>query len=193
MLNVPLLRGGTVKVLQNGDQFYPAMLEALKGAKDSINFEVYIYEPDEIGRQFMDVLMERARAGVEVRMLLDGFGSWKLKRRHRQELKNAGVKLERFRPLAVRNLVRIYRRTHRRAIVIDGRIGFTGGAAISKKWVGDTRTPHEWRDSMTRVTGPLVNGIQTRLRHQLDLLLRRGDRRAQVLSRPRPRAGPLRR
>ena len=83
MLNVPLLRGGTVKVLQNGDQFYPAMLEALKGAKDSINFEVYIYEPDEIGRQFMDVLMERARAGIEVRMLLDGFGSWKLKRRHR--------------------------------------------------------------------------------------------------------------
>jgi cardiolipin synthase A/B len=105
--------------------------------------------------------MERARAGVEVRMLLDGFGSWRLKRRHRQELEAAGVKLERFRPLAVRNLVRIYRRTHRRAIVIDGRIGFTGGAAISKKWVGDTRSPHEWRDSMTRVTGPLVNGVQS--------------------------------
>jgi cardiolipin synthase len=161
MLNVPLLRGGTVKVLQNGDQFYPAMLEALEGAKDSINFEVYIFEPDEIGRQFMDVLMERARAGIEVRMLLDGFGSWKLKRRHRRELGSAGVKLERFRPLALRNLVRIYRRTHRRAIVIDGRTGFTGGAAISKKWAGDTRTRHEWRDSMTRATGPLVNGIQS--------------------------------
>jgi cardiolipin synthase len=161
MLNVPLLRGGTVKVLQNGDQFYPAMLEALRGAKDTINFEVYIYEPDEIGRQFMDVLMERARAGIEVRMLLDGFGSWKLKRKHREELKSAGVKLERFRPLALRNLVRLYRRTHRRAIVIDGRIGFTGGAAVSKKWAGDTRTPHEWRDSMTQVTGPLVNGVQS--------------------------------
>jgi cardiolipin synthase A/B len=161
MLNVPLLRGGTATVLQNGDRFYPVMLDALRNARDSINFEVYIYDPDEIGRQFMDVLMERARAGVEVRMLLDGFGSWRLKRRHRQELEAAGVKLERFRPLAVRNLVRIYRRTHRRAIVIDGRIGFTGGAAISKKWVGDTRTPHEWRDSMTRVTGPMVNGVQS--------------------------------
>jgi cardiolipin synthase len=160
MLNVPLLRGGTVTVLQNGDQFYPSMLEAIRGAKDPINFEVYIFEPDEIGRQYMDALIERARAGVEVRVLLDAFGSWKLKRAMRDELTSAGVKLERFRPLALRNLVRIYRRTHRRAIVIDGRIGFTGGAAVSKKWKGDTRTPHEWRDSMTRVTGPLVNGIQ---------------------------------
>ena len=89
----------------------------------------------------MDVFKERARAGVEVRLLLDAFGSWKLKRAHRRELVEAGVRLECFRPLALRNLVRIYRRTHRRAIVIDGRIGFTGGAAVSKKWAGDTRTP----------------------------------------------------
>lgn len=160
-LNLPLLRGGTVTVLQNGEAFYPAMLEAIRGAKDSINFEVYIFEPDEVGRQFMDAMKERARAGVEVRLLVDAFGSIKLTRRYRKELEDAGVKVERFRPLALRNLVRIYRRTHRRAIVIDGEIAFTGGAAVSKKWAGDGRTPHEWRDSMVRVTGPLVNGVQS--------------------------------
>lgn len=161
ILNLPLFRGGTITVLQNGDAFYPAMLEAIRGARDSVNFEVYIFEPDELGRQFMDAMKERAGVGVEVRLLVDAFGSIKLKKRHRKELQDAGVKVERFRPLALRNLVRIYRRTHRRAIVIDGEIAFTGGAAVSKKWAGDVRSPQEWRDSMVRVTGPLVNGIQS--------------------------------
>jgi cardiolipin synthase len=160
-LNVPLLRGGTAEVLQNGDRFFQSMLEEIRNAKDSVNFEVYIFDSDETGRAFIDALKERARAGVEVRLLLDWFGSIRLKRAHCRELRDAGVKLEFFRPLALRNLVRIYRRTHRRAIVVDGRIGFTGGAAVSDKWKGDTRTPKEWRDSMTRVTGSLVAGIQS--------------------------------
>lgn len=161
LLNNPVYRGGEVTLLQNGDAFYPAMLEAIRSARDNITFEVYIFEPDEIGRQFMDAFIERVGQGVEVRLLVDWFGSFKLKRRHRDELARAGVKVEAFRPLNLRNLVRIYRRTHRRAIVIDGRVAFTGGAAISKKWAGNVRTPHEWRDSMTRVTGPLVGGIQS--------------------------------
>jgi len=160
-LNIPLLRGGQAEILQNGDRFFPAMLEEIRSAKDSINFEVYIFDPDDIGQAFMEALEERARAGVEVRLLLDWFGSIRLKRAHRRELREAGVKLELFRPLALRNLVRMYRRTHRRAIVIDGRVGFTGGAAVSDKWTGDTRTPKQWRDSMTRVTGSLVAGIQS--------------------------------
>ena len=160
-LNVPLLRGGTAELLQNGEEFYPVMLEAIRGAKDTINFEVYIFESDATGREFIAAFKERARAGVEVRLLLDAFGSFKLKRAHRRELREAGVHLEFFRPLALRNLVRIYRRTHRRAVVVDGRVGFTGGAAISDKWRGDTRTPKEWRDSMTRVTGALVVGVQS--------------------------------
>jgi cardiolipin synthase A/B len=160
-LNVPLLRGGTAKLLPNGDRFYPAILEAIRGAKDTINFQVYIFESDETGREFIEAFKERARAGVEVRLLLDWFGSLKLKRAHRQELRDAGVRLELFRPLALRNLVRIYRRTHRRAIVVDGEVGFTGGAAVAKKWRGNSRTPEEWRDSMTRVTGPLVDGVQS--------------------------------
>jgi cardiolipin synthase len=161
LLNNPVYRGGEVTLLQNGDVFYPAMLEAIRSATDNITFEVYIFEPDEIGRQFMDALIDRARGGVEVRLLVDWFGSLKFRQRHRDELTRAGVQVQVFRPFSLRNLVRIYRRTHRRAIVIDGRVAFTGGAAISKKWAGDVRNPHEWRDSMTRVTGPLVSGIQS--------------------------------
>ncbi len=160
VVDFPVYRGGSATILQNGDGFYPPMLEAIRAARETVNFEVYIFEPDEIGRQFMDAFKERARAGVEVRLLIDWFGGLKLRRRHRDELRAAGVRVELFRPLALRNLVRIYRRTHRRAIVIDGEVAFTGGAAVSKKWEGDVRNHHQWRDSMTRVTGPLVTGIQ---------------------------------
>jgi cardiolipin synthase len=160
-LNTPLFRGGDIALLQNGDGFYPAMLQAIREAKDTINFETYIFEPDEIGLQFIEAFKDRARDGVEVRVLVDGFGGMKLKKRFRDDLRQAGVRVVRFRPFALRNLVRIYRREHRRATVIDGRIGFTGGAAISKKWKGNVRNTHEWRDSMTRVTGPMVAGIQS--------------------------------
>jgi cardiolipin synthase A/B len=160
-LNEPIFQGGAVELLQNGDAFFPAILKAIRQAKDTINFEVYIFEPDEIGRQFIDAFKERARAGVEVRLLLDGFGAMKMKKRHRDELRDAGVIISRFRPLSLRSLVRFYKRTHRRAIVIDGKVGFTGGAAVSAKWKGNVTNEHEWRDSMTRVTGPLVGGIQS--------------------------------
>ncbi|HEX3235136.1 MAG TPA: phospholipase D-like domain-containing protein [Gemmatimonadales bacterium] len=160
-LNVPVLRGGEPTLMENGDAFYPAMLEAIRGARESVNFEVYIFVPDEVGREFLDAFKERARAGVEVRLLVDAFGSHQLKKREREDLQSAGVRIERFRPVALRNLVRVYRRTHRRAIVIDGRVAFIGGAAVSKKWIGNVRNTHEWRDSMTRVTGPMVSGIQS--------------------------------
>jgi cardiolipin synthase len=160
-LNGPVFQGGEATVLQNGDAFFAAMLEAIRGARETINFATYIFEPDEVGREFMEAFKERARAGVDVRVLLDGFGGLKLTKKYRTDLTQAGVKLQRFRPLGLRNLVRIYRRNHRRAIVIDGRIGFTGGAAVSKKWKGNVRNRHEWRDSMTRITGPMVGGIQS--------------------------------
>jgi cardiolipin synthase len=161
LLNDPVFQGGEATLLQNGDAFYPAMLEAIRNAQDTVNFETYIFEPDEIGSQFIEAFKERARAGVEVRFLIDGFGGLKLRKKYRDDLQQAGVKVRRFRPIALRNLVRIYRREHRRAIVMDGLIGFTGGAAISKKWKGNVGNRHEWRDSMTRITGPMVGGIQS--------------------------------
>jgi cardiolipin synthase len=160
-LNSPIFRGGQVTLLQNGDAFFPAMLNAIREARDTINFETYIFEPDEIGLQFIQAFKERARAGVEVRLLLDGFGAFRLTRRYRRDLTEAGVKISRFRPLSLRSLVRFYKRSHRRAVVVDGKVGFTGGAAVSAKWKGNVQSAHEWRDSMTRVTGPLVAGIQS--------------------------------
>jgi cardiolipin synthase len=103
VLGLPVHRGGTAVILQNGDAFYSAMLEAIRGARETVNFEVYIFEPDEIGRQFIDVFKERARAGAEVRLLVDWFGAIKLKKRYREELKAAGGGRV-LCPLSLRNL-----------------------------------------------------------------------------------------
>ena len=159
--NVPVLRGGEATVLQNGDAFFPAMLEAIRGARESVNLQVYIFEPGRIGDAFLEALQERARAGVEVRLLVDAFGSHKLDKRRRRELEAAGCRVRRFRPLHLLTLVRAFRRDHRRAIVVDGRVAFAGGGAIADKWSGNAQDPEHWRDSMVRVTGPLAAGIQT--------------------------------
>lgn len=160
-LNVPILRGGTAEILQNGCRFYPSLLDAIKEAQDSINFQVYIFDTDRVGMQFVDAFEERARAGVEVRVLLDGFGSWRFGRAERERLLKAGVKLEFFRPIRPLTMVRAFKRDHRRAIVIDGKVGFTGGAAVAEKWDGDARNKEEWRDSLARLTGALAHGVQT--------------------------------
>jgi cardiolipin synthase len=159
--NIPLLRGGTTEILQNGCRFYPALLAAIRGARKTVNFQVYILESKGIGQQFLDAFIERARAGVEVRVMLDGFGSIRFRKRDRDRLRRAGVKLEFFRPIRLLSLVRVFKRDHRRAIVIDGEVAFIGGAAIADKWNGDARNRTEWRDSLTRVTGALAHGVQT--------------------------------
>jgi cardiolipin synthase len=160
-LNVPILRGGTAEILQNGCRFYPALLDAIRGAKETVNFQVYIFNTDQVGRKFVDAFEERARAGVEVRVLLDGFGSWRFGKAEEKRLRDAGVKLQYFRPLEFLTLVRAFKRDHRRAIVVDGKVAFTGGAAIAEKWDGDARNKKEWRDSLVRVTGALAHGVQT--------------------------------
>lgn len=160
LLNLPVLRGRP-EYLPNGSRFYPAMLEAIRRAKDTVNFQVYIFDPDRVGNEFIEAFIERARAGVEVRLLVDAFGSFRIDRSTRRRLRDAGCRVERFRPFSLFTLVRVFKRTHRRAIVIDGRVAFTGGAAVAEKWDGDARNRHEWRDSMTRITGPLVQGVQT--------------------------------
>ncbi len=160
-LNVPILRGGTAEILQNGCRFLPAVLDAIRGARETVNFQVYIFNTDRVGKKFVDALEERARAGVEVRVLLDGFGSWRFGKEEQARLRNAGVTLEYFRPIRLLTLVRAFKRDHRRAIVIDGAVAFTGGAAVADKWDGDARNRKEWRDSLVRLTGALAHGVQT--------------------------------
>ncbi|HEU5049393.1 MAG TPA: phospholipase D-like domain-containing protein [Gemmatimonadales bacterium] len=160
-LNVPVLRGGTATVLQNGAAFFPAMLDAIRRARDSVNFQCYIWESGRISDQFIEAFSDAAKRGVEVRILIDAFGAIKFRHADRERLRAAGCRLEFFRPIRWYSLVRAFRRSHQRAITMDGRVGFTGGAAIADKWDGNAGGPEEWRDSMTMVTGALVSGIQT--------------------------------
>ena len=160
-LNVPVLRGGTARILQNGDAFYPEILGAIEGARETVNFQCYIWESGEVSDRFISAFTAAVARGVEVRILIDAFGSIKFKKEDRERLRAAGCKLEFFRPLRWYNMVRAFKRSHQRAIVIDGTIGFTGGAAVADKWSGNAQDEEHWRDSMTMVTGPLVSGVQT--------------------------------
>jgi cardiolipin synthase A/B len=161
ILNVPFRHGGRAFLLNNGDAFFTAMLEDFHAAQRSINFMAYIWEPGKVSERVFEELIERAHAGIQVRVLLDGFGSLMAPKRDVEALIEAGGKVAIFRPPVLSKLWRFHRRNHRRAIVIDGRVAYTGGAAVGDKWIGDARNSDEWRDSMTRVTGCLAQNLQS--------------------------------
>ncbi len=156
------LAGNKLDLLENGDAYFPAMLAAIRTAQKTVNFEAYIFYSDEVGRAFRDALCERARAGVQVRVLLDGVGSGlKLDNSDVRMLKNAGCKFSYYHPLRSWRIDRTNRRTHRRVIVIDGKIGFTGAVGFAAEWSGRAQDPKHWRDLMLRVEGPLVGELQS--------------------------------
>ena len=161
MVNSPLETGGTVKLLSNGDEIFPAILEAMRNARHTINFSVYIWEPGKVSDMVFEVMIERARAGVEVRVLLDGLGCMRAPSEGIEALTAAGGRVEPFRPPRLGRLTRFHRRNHRRSIVVDGLIAFTGGAAVGDKWLGNAASKEEWRDSMVQVTGPLAKSVQS--------------------------------
>jgi cardiolipin synthase len=152
--------GGTAQLLHDGDEFYPALLETIRGARRSVTFLAYIWEDGAISDTLLDALVDRVRHDVSVYVLLDAFGAARAPRARFQALEAAGAHVAYYRPARFGMLTRYHRRNHRRAIVVDGQIGFTGGAAVSDKWQGRARTPDEWRDSMLRVTGPLARTLQ---------------------------------
>lgn len=154
------LGGNRVETLRNGDMIFPAMLEAIRGARSSINFETYVYWSGEIAEAFADALSERARAGVEVRVLMDWVGSVPIDADLLARMEAAGVKVIRFRPIRWYTIDRINNRTHRKLLIVDGRIGFTGGVGIADEWRGDARSPEEFRENHYRVTGPVVAMLQ---------------------------------
>ncbi|HYR30091.1 MAG TPA: cardiolipin synthase [Thermoanaerobaculia bacterium] len=160
LLGPPVVSGNQVRELINGEQIFPAMLEAIRGARRTISFETFIYWTGEIGRQFAEALAERARAGVKVHVLLDWVGTYKLDKEALALMRDSGVDLEKYHPLRWYNLGRINNRTHRKLLVIDGTVGFTGGVGIADKWNGAARNPDEWRDSHYRVEGPAVAHMQ---------------------------------
>ena len=160
MLGPTILGGNRVTALQNGDEIFPAMLQAIREAQTSINFETYIYWSGKIGKEFSAALAERARAGVPVNVVIDWVGSIKMEDAMAQEMEAAGVRLQRYRPLRWYNLGRINNRTHRKLLVVDGRIGFTGGVGIADQWLGNAQDAGHWREAHFRLEGPTVAQMQ---------------------------------
>ena len=160
LLGPGIVGGNAVTELLNGDQIFPPMLAAIQGAKKSITFETYIYWSGDIGKQFADALSERARAGVRVHVLLDWVGSAKMDESYLTEMKEAGVQIEKFHKPHWYNLARLNNRTHRKLLVVDGQVGFTGGVGIAPAWMGNAQDPDHWRDSHYLVRGPVVAQMQ---------------------------------
>jgi cardiolipin synthase len=160
LLGPSITGGNKVIALQNGVEIFPAMLSAIRSAKNSITFETYIYWSGEIGEAFSEALSERARAGVPVNVTVDWVGSAKMDRALLERMEKAGVRVQRYRPLRWYNIRRLNYRTHRKLLVVDGRIGFTGGVGIADLWQGNAQDPEHWRETHFQIEGPAVAQFQ---------------------------------
>ncbi len=161
LLGPPFLAGTQAQALLNGDEIFPPMLAAIRSAQVSITFETYIYWSGDIGRAFADALAERARQGVKVHVLLDWVGSAKMDDSLVELMTQAGVQVERFHPPHWSHLGRLNNRTHRKLLITDGRLGFTGGVGVAPQWTGRGHDPEHWRDTHFRVEGPVVAQMQS--------------------------------
>jgi cardiolipin synthase A/B len=157
----PFVKNSTVSVLNNGDEFYPAMLESIRNARRTITMEAYIYWKGEIGLLFARALAARSRAGVQVKLLLDAVGSSTIGKEILEQLKESGCELAWYNPVFQQTIGRFNHRNHRKSLIIDGRIAFTGGAGIADHWRGRAQDEKHWRDIQVRVEGPAAMGLQT--------------------------------
>ncbi|HXJ62334.1 MAG TPA: phospholipase D-like domain-containing protein [Actinomycetota bacterium] len=160
ILGVPATEGNAIDVLRNGDEIFPAMLDAIGSAEHTIDFLTFVYWQGEIGTRFAEALSERARAGVRVRLLLDSWGAHPIDHDLVGAMEEAGVRLRWFRPLARFRPGSVNHRTHRKVMVVDEAVGFTGGVGIADEWTGDARDESEWRDTHFRIRGPAVDGLR---------------------------------
>ncbi|WP_245476805.1 phospholipase D-like domain-containing protein [Mesorhizobium sp. M1A.F.Ca.IN.020.03.1.1] len=155
-----MFEANAVQTLVNGDEIFPAMLQAIRSARKTINMETYIYWSGSVGYEFATSLAAKAREGVEVRVLVDWLGSLPFDEKLIQIMTSAGVRFERYRPIHWYTLDRVNNRTHRKLLIVDGRVAFTGGGGIADNWLGDARNPNEWRDTHYQIEGPAVPGFQ---------------------------------
>lgn len=155
-----LHHGSKVTVYTNGPEFYPAMIEAIRGATRSINMECYIFQPGRIADQFITALADRARKGVNVTIVVDAIGSFNLWGRPARRLRDAGCRVQSYQRLRWYSLARINNRTHRELLVVDGRVAFAGGAGIADWWMFRQGRRPPWRDTMIRLEGPIVAALQ---------------------------------
>jgi cardiolipin synthase len=160
LLGPAILPGNQVTALQNGDQIFPAMLKAIRAAQYTINFETYIYWSGRTGEEFAEALIERVRADVKIHLMLDWLGSQKMAPQLVERMQDAGVEIERYHALHWYSLGKLNNRTHRKVLIVDGRIGFTGGVGIADQWTGHAEDPDHWRDMHFRIEGPVVAQFQ---------------------------------
>ncbi|HET6265147.1 MAG TPA: phospholipase D-like domain-containing protein [Usitatibacter sp.] len=160
LLGPPLVAGNRVETLLNGDQIFPAMLQAIREARRTINFETYIYWSGNVGKEFAEALSERARAGVKVHILIDWVGSQKMDAELLEQMAKAGADIRKYHELHWYTLDRLNNRTHRKLLVTDGRVGFTGGVGIADEWSGHAQDKDHWRDTHYRLEGPAVAHMQ---------------------------------
>jgi cardiolipin synthase len=160
LLGPAILPGNRVETLRNGDEIFPAMLAAIRAAESTITFETYIYWSGKIGEEFAEAFSERARAGVRIHVLIDWVGAAKIDEELLEAMRRAGVQIEKYRPLRWYNVGRMNHRTHRKLLVVDGRVAFTGGVGIADLWGGDAEDPQHWRDTHFKLEGPAVAQMQ---------------------------------
>ena len=159
--DTPFAPGNRIDVYNNGDEFYPAMLAEIEEAKKTITVEAYIYWQGEIGMRFARALADKARSGVTVKILLDAVGSSTISNEIMGTLKSGGCQVEWYHPVRWYTINRVNNRTHRKSLIADGRVGFTGGAGIADHWLGRAQDPDHWRDVHIRIEGPAVGPLQT--------------------------------
>ncbi|MEA3210785.1 MAG: cardiolipin synthase [Chthoniobacter sp.] len=159
MLGASFLPGNRLTTLSDGDEIFPAMLGAIRRARRTITFETFVFHRGEIAQQFVEALAERARAGVEVKVIVDALGSLGAGG-YFAPLRAAGVQLEIYHPVWSADFWRMNYRTHRKLLVVDGRIGFIGGVGIGDEWRGRSNGAGEWRELHYRVEGPVVAQLQ---------------------------------
>jgi cardiolipin synthase len=163
LLGPPLVHGNEVVTLVNGDQIFPAMLEAIHNAKKTITFETYVYWRGDIGRQFTDALSERAQNGVKVHAIIDVVGSDRIDHHYFKQMTDAGVEVIQYHALRWYDWTstsKLNYRTHRKLLIVDGEVGFTGGVGIADEWNGNADSKDHWRDNHYRVRGPCVAQLQ---------------------------------
>ena len=160
LLGVPATEGNRVDILRNGDEIFPAMLDAIRAAERTVDFMTFVYWTGDIALAFADALTDRARAGVRVRILLDAVGARLMDKGLTEALQEAGAHVDWFRPPTTWKVWEANHRTHRKILVCDEEVGFTGGVGIAQEWCGDARDETEWRDTHVRVRGPAVDGLR---------------------------------
>ncbi|GAA3507122.1 phospholipase D-like domain-containing protein [Streptomyces showdoensis] len=159
LIGIAATEGNAVRPLRNGDEIFAAMLDAIGNARHTVDMMTFVYWRGDIARRFAEALTDRARAGVRVRLLLDGFGSRLIEKDLLERMSGAGVEVAWFRKPLYLSPLKQNHRCHRKALVVDELTAFTGGVGIAEEWCGDARNPDEWRDTHVEVRGPAVDGI----------------------------------